>query len=79
MYHKTVKDDMKFSTVLFPHNNITRTRIWLKNYVQLGDTIVVVVSVITKNYKVVGSSSVFQTGMYLCTVTMCIKLCMCHA
>lgn len=61
VYHKTLEDDMKFSTVLFPHLNVTSTKISLQDVALLGDTFVVMVSIITKNHNVVGSSSIFQT------------------
>ena len=63
VYHNATEDDMRFSTVLFPYNNVTKTKIWLKDIVHLGDTLVVMVSIITKDHNIVGSSSIFQTGV----------------
>ena len=64
VYHNnTIEDDMRFSTVLFPHNNVTRTKIWLQDIVHLGDSLVVVVSIISKDHNIVGSSTTFQTGV----------------
>ena len=61
MYHKEMKDDTKYSTILFPHNT-TITKIRLNGNMHLGDALIVVVSIITYDHNIVGLSR-FQTGV----------------
>ena len=63
VYHKKTENNIKFAAVLFPHNNVTKTKISLNDIVHLGGVLVVVVSIIAKDHNIVGPSSIFQTGV----------------